>query len=371
MIKITLKPQWTFHDDQATQYSLTGLIALCAGIHETQSLSVASRQLGLSYRHTWGLIRDATRIFGAPVATLQQGRGAKLTALGEKLLWADRRINARLTPLLDTLASELEADLARELAHTSGIVRMNASHGFAIEALREQLIERGIPVELKYVGSQEAVASLTQAECDLAGFHVPLGALQVAALPLYAAWLKLPGYALIHLATRQQGLMVAPNNPKRIRGLQDLTRKGIRFINRQAGSGTRVLLDLLIAREKIDRKAIQGYEVSEFTHAAIAAYVASGMADVGFGVETGARRFHLDFIPVASERYFLMCREDRLDSKPIADVVSVLRSDAFLARVNALTGYNATDCGRVINIKQAFPSLIETTAKKSKSRSTN
>ena len=105
------------------------------------------------------------------------------------------------------------------------------------------------------------------------------------------------------------------------RGTEDLIKAPLQGVN-----------DLLIAREKIDRKAIQGYEVSEFTHAAVAAYVASGMADVGFGVETGARRFNLDFIPIASERYFLMCREDRLDSKPIKQVLTIMQSSALKAQ---------------------------------------
>lgn len=90
---------------------------------------------------------------------------------------------------------------------------------------------------------------------------------------------------------------------------------------------------------------------------AVAAYIASGMADVGFGVETGARRFALDFISQASERYFLICRLDRLDSKPIADVLEILRSNRFKARVDKLPGYSAVECGQVMTVDAAFPSF--------------
>ena len=324
MYKIRIKPQWVLEQPDHSQQALPNLLELCAAIDDLGNLAAACRRVGVSYRHGWGLMRDATRLFQSPVAELQPGRGAKLTALGEKLLWADKRISARLSPILDTLASELEVELERVLSHTTGILRMHASHGFAVELLRAALLEQAIPLELKYVGSQDALASLTQNECDLAGFHLPTGALQPLALKQYSTWLATPGLTLINLAIRQQGLMVPPNNPKHLASLGDLARNDVRFINRQTGSGTRLLLDLLLKRDGISSHAIQGYEVSEYTHAAIAAHVASGMADVGFGIETGARRFGLDFIPIATERYFFACKAERLKIKSIQQVLAIL-----------------------------------------------
>ena len=356
MYKILIKPHWVLQQPDQSQQALPNLLELCAAIDDLGNLAAACRRVGVSYRHGWGLMREATRLFQSPVAELQPGRGAKLTPLGEKLLWADKRISARLSPILDTLASELEVELERVLSHTIGILRMHASHGFAVEALREVLVERAIPVELKYVGSQEALASLVQNECDIAGFHLPLGELQAAALKQYSSWLNTPGLTLLNLATRQQGLMVPPHNPKRLASLHDLARKDIRFINRQPGSGTRLLLDLLLKRDGIDSHAIHGYEVSEYTHAAIAAHVASGMADVGFGIETGARRFGLDFIPVVAERYFLVCKTERLKIKSVQQILAILKDRAFKFRVNQLPGYDAKDCGNVISMSDAFTS---------------
>lgn len=356
MYKVLIKPQWVLQQPDQSQKALPNLLELCAAIDDLGNLAAACRRLGVSYRHGWGVMQEATRLFQSPVAELKPGRGATLTALGQKLLWADKRINARLSPILDSLASELEVELERVLSHTTGILRMHASHGFAVEALREALVEQAISVELKYVGSQEALASLAQNECELAGFHLPTGTLQPLALKQYATSLRTPGLTLINLATRQQGLMLPPKNPKKLSALSDLCRKDVRFINRQPGSGTRLLLDLLLKRDGIDSHAIHGYEVSEYTHAAIAAHVASGMADVGFGIETGARRFGLDFIPIATERYFLACSAERLKLKSIEQVLAIMQSRAFKIRVNQLPGYDAKDCGKVMTVGEAFAS---------------
>ncbi len=354
MYKVRINPQWELERPGELPKPLPDLLKLCESINELGNLAAACRHIGVSYRHGWGVMQEATRMFQSPVADLERGRGATLTALGEKLLWANKRINARLSPILDTLASELEIELERVLSHTTGILRMHASHGFAVEALRETLVEQAIPVELKYVGSQEALASLGQNECDVAGFHLPVGHLQTAALKQYSAWLQSPGLKLINLATRQQGLMLPPKNPKRLSGLRDLCRKNVRFINRQPGSGTRLLLDLLLKRDGIDNHAINGYEVSEYTHAAIAAHVASGMADVGFGIETGARRFGLDFIPIVTERYFLACSTERLKLKSMEQVLAIMQSREFATRVNQLPGYDAKDCGKVMSVAETF-----------------
>ncbi len=120
----------------------------------------------------------------------------------------------------------------------------------------------------------------------------------------FTTWLKPDTHCLIHLAVRSQGLFVRMGNPLGVHAMEDLMRREVRFVNRQVGSGTRLLLDLILAARGIDPARIEGYNNGEFTHAAVAAYIGSGMADVGFGVETAARRFGLEFVPVLKERYF-------------------------------------------------------------------
>ena len=170
----------------------------------------------------------------------------------------------------------------------------------------------------------------------------------------YGKWLDPKTHKLIHLAVRVQGLFVNPGNPLGIKGLEDLVRKDVHFVNRQAGSGTRMLLELMLPQYDIVPTQINGFENTEFTHSAVAAFIASGMADVGFGVHTAAERFKLDFIPLIRERYFFAVTSESLEQAPMQQVVDVLRSDNFSGVVNQLPGYDGSDTGTILTLNEAF-----------------
>jgi molybdate transport repressor ModE-like protein len=357
MFKITIIPHWRIEIPDGLSAELPRLFQLLAAIHARGNLKQACRDVGVSYRYAWGLVKDYGQTFGTPLVAMTRGQGAQLTALGDRLLWADKRIAARLGPVLDSLASELQIEIDRALSDAQPVVRIHASHGFAVEALNEFLLSRQVPLELKYCGSTEALASLCRFGCELAGFHVPMGELELEALGQYEKYLKPRTQRLIHVATRRQGIMVTRTNPRHLVALGDLMQPGIRFVNRQRGSGTRILLDLLLRQERIDSNRIVGYETGEHTHAAVAAFIASGKADAGFGVETAARRFDLDFVPLATERYFFACYADALASPLVKTVVDILASKEFRAIVNNLPGYDATHCSEIQTIPEAFPNL--------------
>jgi len=358
MFKIRIQPHWLVEDERTDlRQALPRLLDLLALIHSDGNLARACRELGVSYRYAWGLIRRGAKLFGSPLVQTAKGQGTRLTGLGERLLWADRRIHARLAPILDSLASELEVEIQQALTRKTAALRIHASHGFAVEALRTFLLRREIPIELKYRGSLEALASVCQSTCELAGFHVPIGELQGKALLHYSAWLKPKGQRLINLATRRQGIIVERSNPYGILSVADLMQPGIRFVNRQLGSGTRMLVDLLLKAESLDGRQIAGYDTGEFTHAAVAAYIASGMADAGFGVETAARQFNLGFVPIVSERYFLIADAEALGMPAVKQVLEILASKEFKAHVNNIPGYDAAQCGRIEAVEDAFPQL--------------
>ena len=354
MLKLSIRPQWQIEHADGGQL-LPRLLGLLVKVHECGSLAEACKQLDLSYRYAWGLLQEGGRAFGVPLVKMTRGRGASLTPLGEKLVWADRRISARLSPLLDSIASELEVEVERALQHVQSVPRLQASHGFAVETLRRWLLREQVPVDLKYRNVQDALASLNSGGCDLAGFHLPLGEFEAPALRYYQPWLKPAEQRLLHLATRRQGLILATGNPRRITRLTNLSGPGLSFVNREAGSGTRLLIDLLLQHHRIAASSVHGYDNCEFTHAAVAAYVASGMADAGFGVEMAARQFQLDFIPLVTERYFLVCTARALDTPAVRGVLDILLNTEFRAAVNALAGYDASDCGRVQSLEEAFP----------------
>ena len=353
MKKIAIRPVWTIQDADGPPLP-PRLLDLLVQVQAQGSLLAACQLQGLSYRHAWDLVRQGEAHFGTTLLHMERGKGSRLTALGEKLVWADHRINARLGPVLESLASELATEIAQVMAEAPPVLRLQASHGFAVEQLIEQLARSGLAVEHRYVSSTAAAAALHDGACELAGLHVPLGPLQEPALAHYGRWLQADDLVVIDIATRRQGLMVAPGNPRKVYELADLLRPELRFINRQPGSGTRLLLEGLLAQAGVPSARIPGFEQGEFTHAAVAAFVASGMADVGFGLQTPATQFKLDFVPLASERYFLVGHGAALVSPLLAPVLALLRSPGFSQAVDALPGYRAEAAGRVTPLREAF-----------------
>jgi molybdate transport repressor ModE-like protein len=354
MWRVAIEPAWQLARGAAAPLPLPALLRLLARLQAGGSIAAAARDTGISYRSAWGLLRDFERSLGAPLVAKTRGQGTLLAPLAEKLLWADRRVAARLSPTLESLASELESELQALMAPQAEVLRINASHGFAVAALVEALGAGEIAVDLKYRNSTEAVAALAHGQCDLAGFHVAIGPFEPASAAPFRQLLDERKHVLIHLAVRTQGLLMARGNPHRISSLPDLLRPGLRFVNRQLGSGTRLLLDLQLAALNIDPARINGYDSAEFTHAAVAAYIASGMADVGFGLEAAARRFQLDFVPLLAERYFLACDTQALRQPALQRVLALLRGAELRAVIDALPGYDGRACGELLTIEQAF-----------------
>lgn len=354
MSKILVRPAWLVRNEAGDELD-PQLFPILRAIHDTGKLTLAAEKAKLSYRHAWNLIGRWSVFFGSPLVNLERGRGTTLTPLGEKLLWAEQRINARLAPQLESLASELNLEISKVITSTRSTLRLHASHGFAVAKLPELLNGRStIQLDLRYLGALESLASVARGACELGGFHVPEGKLGNLALAQYARWLMPEKQKLIHLVTRTQGLFVARGNPKNIRSLADLGRPGTVFINRQRGSGTRLLIDQLLEEAGIEVQRLDGYQTEEYTHAAVAAYVASGMADAGFGVEPPARQFNLDFIPLAKERYLLIGRNESLALPEVQELIDLLRGPAFRELVSVLPGYTAPRAGEIVSIQDTF-----------------
>ncbi|WP_234985982.1 substrate-binding domain-containing protein [Pseudogulbenkiania subflava] len=333
------------------------LIELLTAVQTHGSLLTAAKSCDTSYRHAWGLVQQAQDALGVPLLEMARGKGARLTPLGEKLVWANRRIKARIGPLLETLASEIETELRHALQAVGAPLRLHASHGFAVEMLVRTLSAAGMAIDLKYRSSQDAVAALHAGECDLAGFHVPLGEFQSTIAASYAEHFDRHEQRVIHIVTRRQGLMVVRGNPRKIYEIADLGRPEVRFVNRQPGSGTRLLLDKLLQKAGVSPLQVHGYEQAELTHAAVAAFIASGMADVGLGIETAARRFDLDFLPLQTERYFFLVRRATLDHPALQSMIAALQSAEFRHDIGQLPGYDGAQSGAILSVDEAFPEL--------------
>ena len=363
MTKIIIRPSWTFTSDAGEKVDPL-LFDLLGAVHDHGKLTLAARDVKLSYRYAWELLERWQRFFGAPLVQKARGRGASLSPLGEKLLWAAQRSDASLFPQLTNIASELNLEIGRALRESRAVLQIRASHGYAIEKVPELMHRYGhATVDLQYMGSAAALAALARSACDVAGFHVPEGELAPGLWAHYARWLRRRRHVIVRLVTRTQGLMMAKHAARRIGGLADLARPGVRFVNRQAGSGTRLLLDALLERHGIAPRAIEGYDTGEFTHAAVAAFVASGMADVGFGVEPAARQFKLAFVPVVKERYLLACRAEGLQREPLRELVALLRGPEYRAKIEPVPGYTLDEPGHVESVQAAMQGFAAPTSR--------
>jgi len=357
MIRIEIDPVWRFRRQQDSQ-SLQIMLDFLAEIRASGKITKAADLAGVSYRHAWNLIEKWSAFFDTPLVVRKQGSGTSLTPFGDKLVWAGQRLEARLGPLLQNLSQELETEINQLLPHGPLVLRVHASHGFAVPKLKELLSrDPSIGIDFRYVSNQTSLASLAHDGCDLAGMHLPQGELRKRTIAASKGWLNAGTHRVIGFVTREMGLMVAPGNPLGITTLERLLDPQIRFVNRDPDSGTRMLLTQLLAQHRIDPQLINGFEHAEFTHAAVAAYVASGMADVAFGVEAAARQFGLDFVRLLTEDYFFVCRKEILELEAVKRVLSVMRSQEFHAAIAQLPGYRVNDAGSIRTVRDVFRTM--------------
>jgi putative molybdopterin biosynthesis protein len=199
-----------------------------------------------------------------------------------------------------------------------------------------------------HVGSLGGLMALRQGRAHLGGSHLLDPETNTYNVPFIERHLPGVPLKLVNLAWREQGLMVAPGNPKQITTIGDLTRSGVRFINRQRGAGTRLLLDYLLKEKGLDASQVDGYAREEYTHMAVAVNVFSGTADVGLGIMAAAKALGLDFIPLLPERYDLVVPETTFADRRFQTLLEVIRSREFQEAAAALGGYDLKDCGQIL-----------------------
>ncbi len=231
-----------------------------------------------------------------------------------------------------------------------GTLVVLGSHDNTLDLLATLLRRRNPRLRLSsgHVGSLGGLMALRQGRAHLGGSHMLDPETNTYNVPFIQRYLAGVPLKLINLTWRQQGLMLAPGNPKHIRTIKDLARPGVRFINRQRGAGTRLLLDFLLQEDKLAAAAIQGYDREEYTHMAVAVNVFSGTADVGLGIMAAARALGLDFIPLFPERYDLVVPESTFTEPRFQALLSVIRSAEFQEAATALGGYDLKDCGKIL-----------------------
>ena len=332
------------------------LIDLLQAVAQQGSISAAARELHLSYRHVWGELKRWEDVLGHELIVWEKGQSARLTEFGDKLMWAERQTQARLAPQLEALRADLERTFAVAFDPDAHVLTMYASHDDALPRLREHAASAGLHLDIRFCGSVDAIRALNEGRCTLAGFHTqthPHKASHTA--KAYRDLLKPGLHKIIGFATRTQGLITAPNNPKRLNDLTDVVSTQARFVQRSPGTGTRVLLDDLLSKHKLTSNDLNNWPDEEPSHTALAEAIASGRCDVGLGIESTARARGLGFVPLVQEQFHLVCLKSALDTPATQALRSVLQETAWKDAINALPGYQAQDGGQVQSLSEQLP----------------
>jgi len=335
------------------------LFELLSAVTTGGSIRHAAQTLGTSYRYVWGSLRKWEKVLGEPLISWSQGQKARPTQFAERLLWAERRARTRMQPHIEALRGDLARVLADARDQRQQLLSVRASHDLALPVLQQHVAESAnLHLDIGFRGSVEALRALNDRQCLIAGFHVP--ALRGAA-PVFARALKpllKPRlHKLIACSRRTQGLMVRKEHATVVRTFPDVARRGLRFVNRQPGSGTRLLVEHLLHEHSIATASLCTLpEHVEHSHVAVALCVASGVVDAGVGVEAAALQFGLHFIPLVEENYFLACLNPDVNHPAIRRLREVLAGAPWREILAHLPGYQpAPAAGSLLVVDEALP----------------
>jgi len=335
------------------------LFDLLTAVLEAGSIRHAAQELGCSYRYLWGALRKWEQMLGEPLILWSQGQRARPTQFAERLLWAERRARTRMQPHIEALRSDLSRVVAEAKDQRHQLLTVQASHDMALSVLQRHVAQTAdLHLDIRFQGSGDALRGLNDRQCLVAGFHVPV--LRGVA-PVFAKALKpllKPGrHKLIGCSRRMQGLMVRREHAALIRTFPDVIRHRLRFVNRQPGSGTRMLIDHLMHEHCIAPEDLPGYGgLTAETHVAVALCVASGLADAGVGVEAAALEFGLHFEPLVEENYFLACLKVNLGHAAVQRLCAALAGSGWRDILAKLPGYQAAIApGKVLIMTEALP----------------
>jgi molybdate transport repressor ModE-like protein len=358
-----LQFHYTLSRDSSPALIRNPLIDLLQAVSTHGSISGGARAMGLSYRHVWGELKRWEQELGNELLIWEKGQHAKLSEFGAKLMWAERQAQVRLAPQIEALRGDLERAFAVAFDPHAHVVMLYASHDEALTVLREHALMADaaakdaaqLHLDIRFCGSVDAIRALNEGRCVMAGFHtLQHPAPGSLAERTYKPLLQPGLHKIIGFAERTQGLMVAPGNPLGLHSLADVQRTQARFVNRALGTGTRVVLDELLAQAGIAASSIKGYETNEVSHSAAAHAVAAGSADVALGIAVAAQSQGLDFVPLVQENYHLVCLKSALQEPAIVALLALLQNPGWQHTLGQIAGYTPARSGQVLSLREVL-----------------
>ncbi|QWE27984.1 substrate-binding domain-containing protein [Polynucleobacter sp. AM-7D1] len=319
-MRIQIRPTLVFGSKNTKDPAIVDLVwltALLKDIEHGKTLMSACKKMGLSYRNVWQKLNDVEQALGFKLIDRVRGHGSQLSEYARYLIQFTEDFDQKTMRLGQSSLSHLEEGFSQFRVKDKKQLRFASSSDPIIQ---KAVFEIG-GFELITAGSGEALERLLNYEVDIAGFHVS----DPQSSQIISKRLQKEGMQIFPVMKRVQGLLVAKGNPLNIISIKDLLRPKIRFINRQKGSGTRLLLDTILAKEGMVAQGIKGYENEEFTHSAIATAILAKKADVGMGVKSVALENGLDFIQLKDEIFFLAMSEELSVNTDLAKLIRKIR----------------------------------------------
>ena len=329
------------------------------GIQKLGSFIATAKAIGISYSHAWNTIDNISKTIGAPMVEARKGGkyggGAKLTEAGLNILKKYQELEKQADNIVTPTASPERQEIFATSQLPDFIVI--GSDCVGIDLLVNMMEKKkAFNYEIVKVGSSGGLAAIMLGEADVAGIHLydeESGQYNTPFLKRY--WIS-DKAVIIRGYLRDQGLVVAGGNPKKVRGISDLIRQDIRMVNRSLGSGTRTLLDMYLRKEMEKRgfkfrevaSKVKGYSVEMKSHSEIAEAVLGGEADVGLGIKAVAVNYKLDFIPIAQENFDFAVEETRLKKPLVKQFFEELESSEFSEKVKGLGLHTTRDTGKII-----------------------
>ncbi len=319
-MNIVIKPALTLESGGKSRSSvdLSAIAILLREVQRGKTIQSAAEALDVSYRTLWNQIKAAEKVLGTSLLLTTKGHGSALSPAAESFLNSVTQMELRF----DRVSQDEVNRLSRELASWIDPRPVHWLCCSSSDPLIEQVIDGLAQIDYQTMGSGQALERLLAGDADIAGFHLP----DQDSLLHVQAHLKKVGMMAYPVMRRMQGLMLATGNPLRIKKLADLARPEVRFINRQKGAGTRLLLDTLMEKAGIGSDRIRGYRHEEFTHTAVATAIVAGTADAALGLEYIAAQFRLGFIPLEEETFYLAMSPKTHASKPIQKFIQSLQA---------------------------------------------
>lgn len=314
----------------------------CTGI---KAKAVLSRKLVSSLKYKEFVRMKLENVDGRLIATpLNRGAGVVTS-----FVKADGLLEIPINSEGYEAGQEVEVELLKNEDEIRNTLAVIGSHDPLVDVISDLLRKKHTDkyISSAHVGSMGGIMAIKRSEAHIAGIHLldeETGEYNTGFIRRYLGDEKI---LLIQCVKRVQGLMVVPGNPKCIKDITGIAREGIRYVNRQKGSGTRILLDYLLRKGNIPAGDIYGYDREEFTHMSVAALVASGSADVGMGIYSAAKAYKLDFIPVCEEQYDFIMPARFAELEIVKHFVDILKSEEFKTELNHMGGYKVDNSGEI------------------------